>query len=374
MTYLGENIKKLGFGMMRLPKVDGEIDIEQTKKMVDEFINGGFTYFDTAFVYPGSEEAVKKALVDRYPREKYQLATKMAAWAGCKSKDDAINQFETSLKRTGAGYFDFYLMHSLGGERTKAYDEYDLWNWALEQKEKGLIRHIGFSFHSTPEDLDEILTNHPQAEFVQLQINYIDWENPSVKSRECYEVARKHNKPVIIMEPVKGGTLANPPKAVKKIMQESEPDSSCASWAVRFAAGLDGVLTVLSGMSSLEQVRDNVSYMKDFKKLNEKQEKVIDEALDIIRKVPIIQCTNCNYCAKVCPKNIGISGSFSAYNVLIQCEDEEKAKKIEKSILTDENKLSASECIKCGKCEEVCPQHISIRMELEKVKKAFENA
>lgn len=228
---------------MRLPKLDDDtIDVEQTKKMVDLFLDAGFTYFDTAWAYAGSEDAIRQALVERYPREKFQLATKNTAWINCKTREDATAQFETSLKQTGAGYFDFYLLHNLGEMRTQYFDNFDLWSWVQEKKVQGLIKHVGFSFHSTPEELEAILTAHPEMEFVQLQINYADWENPAVQSRACYEVARKHGKPVIIMEPVKGGMLATPLESVEKILKDAEPDASPASWAVRFAANLEGLL------------------------------------------------------------------------------------------------------------------------------------
>ena len=369
--YLGENIRKLGFGLMRLPQKDGVIDVEQVKVMVDKFLAAGFTYFDTAWAYPGSEDAIRQALVERYPREKFQLATKNAAWINCKTRADAIAQFETSLKQTGAGYFDFYLLHNLGESRTKFFDDFDMWSFVQEKKKEGKIRHVGFSFHSTPEELEAILKAHPEMEFVQLQINYGDWENPAIQSRACYETARKYDKPVVIMEPVEGGMLANPPESVKKILAAAEPEASCASWAVRFAANLDGLVTVLSGMSSVEQMEDNLSYMKDFQKLTPEQEKTIEKAREALAKIPIIPCTTCNYCAKVCPQNIGISGSFTAMNYLTLYGDKAAAQHQENWLVKMHGKKPAAECVKCGACEKACPQHIAIRTELEAVAKAL---
>ncbi|MCI9547130.1 MAG: 4Fe-4S dicluster domain-containing protein [Lachnospiraceae bacterium] len=367
MSYLGEDIKKLGFGLMRLPQKDGAIDVEQTKEMVDLFMEAGFTYFDTAWAYAGSEDAVRQALVERYPRESYQLATKNAAWIECKTKEEAYAQFDTSLAQTGAGYFDFYLLHNLGEVRTKYFDEYDMWNWVQEKKAAGLIKHVGFSIHATPEELEEILSAHPEMEFVQLQINYADWENPAVQSKRCYEVARKHGKPVIIMEPVKGGMLATPPESVAEILKKAEPESSVASWAVRFAANLEGVITVLSGMSSVEQMKDNLSYMKDFTGMSEKQERALNEAREELSRIPLIPCTSCEYCAKVCPNDIGISGSFTAMNYLTLYRNKEMAVGQENWLVGGRGRKRADECSKCGKCEEACPQHIAIRDMLEKV-------
>lgn len=371
MGYLGEEIRKLGFGLMRLPQKDGAIDVEQTKEMVDLFLEAGFTYFDTAWAYAGSEDAIRKALVERYPRESYQLATKNAAWIDCKTKEEAYAQFDTSLAQTGAGYFDFYLLHNLGEARTHYFDDYDMWNWVQEKKKEGLIRHVGFSFHSTPEELEEILNAHPQVEFVQLQINYADWENPAVQSRQCYETARRHGKPVIIMEPVKGGMLATPPESVAEILKMAEPEHSVASWAVRFAADLEGVITVLSGMSNIAQMKDNLSYMKEFHGLADSQKETLAQVQEELKKIPLIPCTTCNYCAKVCPMNIGISGSFTAMNYLTLYRDRGMAKHQEEWLVGGHGQKHADECIKCGKCEEACPQHIKIRENLEKVKESL---
>ena len=370
MPYLGENIRKLGFGLMRLPQKDGIINVEETKEMVDLFMEAGFTYFDTAWAYAGSEDAIRQALVERYPRSSFQLATKMAAWINCKTRDEAIAQFETSLKQTGAGYFDFYLLHNLGENRTKPFDDFGIWDWVQEQKAAGLIRHVGFSFHSTPEELDAILTEHPEMEFVQLQINYADWENPAIQSRRCYETARAHGKPVIIMEPVKGGMLANPPEPVRKVFEEADPNASCASWAIRFAASLEGIITVLSGMSSVAQMKDNLAVMKDFQKMNEIQADVLSRAREALAAIPLVPCTTCNYCAKVCPQNIGISGSFTAMN-LFTLYGKEPAVGQMGWLVDGHGKKRADQCVKCGACEEACPQHIRIREELEKVTAAL---
>ena len=361
-----KKIGKLGFGLMRLPQLEGgAIDIEQTKQMVDMFMDAGFTYFDTAWAYAGSEDAIRQALVERYPRDSFQLASKNAAWINCKTREDALAQFDTSLKQAGVDYFDFYLLHNLGEARTHFFDDFDLWTWAAELKKAGKIKHMGFSLHGTPEELDEILTAHPEVEFVQLQINYADWENPMIQSRNCYEVARTHGVPVIIMEPIKGGMLAKPPQNVCDILRDAEPESSEASWAVRFAASLPGVITVLSGMSSVEQMRDNLSYMKGFTRLTEVQEGIIGKAQEELAKIPLIPCTVCNYCAKVCPADIGISGTFSAANNLTLYGDVAAAQHDENWLVAMHGFKSATECIECGACEMACPQKIAIRDELK---------
>lgn len=373
-NYLGEEIPKLGFGLMRLPMKGDAIDIGQTKEMVDRFMEAGFCYFDTAYGYNDgeSERAIKEALVDRYPREKFLLATKLPAWAGAKSKEEAEQMFYTSLERTGAGYFDFYLLHNLGEERTHFFDDYGIWDFLQERKKEGLIRHLGFSIHDKAEVVDQVLTEHLEMEFIQLQINYADWEDPSIESRKCYEAARKHGKPVVIMEPVKGGTLADPPKEVAEIFKEADPEASPSSWAIRFAASLDGVVTVLSGMSNVEQMEDNISYMKEFHPLTEKEQKVVEKARETFNSFPKVPCTACAYCMKGCPKNIAIYGTFQAVNIYNMYNDLAGAKGKYEWNTSGHGWGKASECIKCGKCEEVCPQHIHIRDELEKAAEVLE--
>ena len=370
--HLGEEIRKLGFGMMRLPKNGEAIDIETTKVMVDKFMAAGFTYFDTAWIYQGSEDATRQALVERYPRESFQLATKNAAWCDCKTREEAIAQFETSLKRLGTDYIDFYLLHNLGDKRTELFEELDMWSFVLEQKKLGRIRHIGFSFHSTADQLDAILAKHPETEFVQLQINYADWDHKFIQSRLNYEVCRKHGKPVVIMEPVKGGMLATPPESVVKLFRDANPDISPAAWAIRFAASLPGVITVLSGMSTPEQMDDNLKSMKDFKSMTEAEKKTVFEAQKALAAVPMIPCTSCDYCAKVCPMNIGISGTFNGRNLLTLYRNVESAKVQIFWAVANLGKKDAVECIGCGKCEEICPQHLEIRKLLAEAAKAFD--
>ncbi len=358
-------IGKLGFGLMRLPKKGDAIDVEQTKQMVDMFLDAGFTYFDTAWAYEGSEDAIRQALVERYPRERFQLATKMAAWINCKTRDDALAQFDASLKQTGAGYFDFYLLHNLGESRSQCFENFGLWDWIKEQKAAGAIKHAGFSFHSTADELDAILNAHPDVDFVQLQINYGDWDNTAVQSRATYEVARKHGVPIIVMEPVKGGMLANPPESVLRILNEAEPDASAASWAIRFCADLPGVVTVLSGMSNVEQMADNLSCMKGFTGLSSSERETLAKAREELARIPLIPCTTCNYCAKVCPIHVGISGTFTSMNYLTLYRDLDAAKHQENWLVGGHGLKSATECIECGLCEGACPQHIAVRDELK---------
>lgn len=372
MAYLGESIPKLGFGLMRLPMVGEQVDMEQTKKMVDLFLEKGFTYFDTAYGYLDgkSEEAARIALVERYPRGKFQLATKLPAWAGAESKEAARQMFWTSLKRTGAGYFDFYLMHNLGDDRTAYFEKYDIWEFLLQRKAEGLIRHLGFSFHDTAEALEKLLVRYPEAEFVQLQINYADWESATVQSRLCYETARRHGKSVIIMEPVKGGSLAQLPEPIADIFHKANPAASLPSWAIRYAASLPGLITVLSGMSTLEQVQDNTSFMEHFQPLSDDERAVVAQVQEALDKVPQIPCTGCQYCTKGCPQGVAIPGIFKAMNNYLIYNNMPGA--LGNYAFATRNGGKATECVACGQCESACPQHISIIEELKRAAELLE--
>ncbi|MCH5279058.1 MAG: aldo/keto reductase [Christensenellaceae bacterium] len=371
--FFGEKTPKLGFGLMRLPKLpSGQIDIEHTKQMVDLFMDAGLTYFDTAYVYDkgDSERAAKEALVDRYPRERFTLATKLCAWLEGQDEASAKQQLFTSLERTGASYFDYYLLHALQKGNYKKYDEYHLWDFVKEQKAKGLIKHWGFSFHATPDLLDEILTAHPDAEFVQLQLNYADWEDPRIVARQNYEVARKHGKSIVVMEPVKGGALANPPQVVRPILDEANKNASYASWAIRYAASLDGIITVLSGMSNIKQMKDNLSYMKDFKPLDLEERTVIKKVQKAMSDINSIPCTACHYCTAGCPMSIPIPEIFSARNQQLIWEQQERGNRMYEK--ATENAGKASDCIACGQCEGACPQQIDVIARLKECAENFD--
>lgn len=360
-TYFGKDVFKLGFGLMRLPKrEDGIIDVETVCQMVDRFIEAGGTYFDTAYVYNNgeSEEVARKALVDRYPRDRFTLCTKLNAAMQCHDEASAKQQFYTSLERTGAGYFDYYLLHALGRGNYRKYEEYHIWEFVQDLKAQGLVRHYGFSFHGDPALLEELLTAHPDVDFIQLQINYADWEDPGVASRQCWEIARRHGKSITVMEPVKGGALASPPEAVQALFREADPKASMASWAIRFVASLDGIITVLSGMSNLAQMDDNLSYMRDFHPLTEDEQAVIAAAQAALRGDVQIKCTACHYCTDGCPMGIAIPEIFAVKNGELRRPSWDGGKQA--YAIATHGKGVASDCIECGQCEGVCPQGLPI--------------
>lgn len=366
--------KKLGFGCMRLPVIDGDmerIDDELFCKMVDSFMEQGFTYFDTAYPYHNqmSEGAVKRCVVDRYDRDKFYLADKMPMWLA-KETADYEKIFNEQLERCGVEYFDFYLLHALYKERVEEAEKLGAFEFVQRMKAEGKIKHIGFSFHDTAAVLDEILTNHPEMEFVQLQINYYDWESEKVQSRKCYETAVKHGMPVIVMEPVKGGTLASLAPQAAAVLDNLNANSSYASFAVRYAASLENVFMVLSGMSDFAQLTDNTSYMKEFKPLSEEEQEGIAKVVEELEKLPTIPCTKCRYCVDGCPQKINIPALFQAYNNVIQFGDNAVSRRSYENAVKDRG--LASSCVECGLCEEQCPQHLEIRSLLKDITKMFE--
>ncbi len=350
---------KLGFGLMRLPEKDGEIDLEQVCRMADAYLEAGLNYFDTAYVYHGgkSEVAAREAIVKRHPRDSFTLATKMPIWE-VKQESDLDRLFNIQLERAGVDYFDYYLLHAIAEDKADQYDKYHAYEWGVRMRDAGKIRHFGFSFHGSPELLVRILDVHPEIEFVQIQLNYLDWTNPEVRSQRLYEILRDRNIPIIVMEPVKGGTLANLPEDLMKKYQAVRPDASAASWALRFVASLPGVATILSGMSNDAQMADNLKTFTGFEPLTEEERSLVNEVTQGLVSVPQIGCTACRYCTDGCPQQISIPDIFRMVNTLRRQSGDQYTKDAYAQLVTHSGR--ADDCIACGQCESVCPQHLPI--------------
>ena len=363
-------MNKLGFGYLRLPKIEEELDYEAINRITDEYLALGGRYFDTAYSYLGgkSEEAIGRCLSARHPRDSYMLASKLAGY-DAKSYEDCWRQFNTQLQRCGVEYFDVYMLHWLNRKNYAIAEKYNEFDFLKELKEKGLAKKTGFSYHDTAELLDEILTKHPEVDYVLLQINYLDWESDAIQSRLCYETCVKHGKKVIVMEPVKGGRLADVPETAKEILKKVDPDASPAALAVRFAQSLENVEIVLSGMNSVEQVRENI---KDIQLLTKEEMDIMQQAVAAIKGATAVDCTACGYCLKHCPKNIAIPEYFKLYNEYMRNPaDDWKITPVYDSIRTKYGK--ASDCITCRRCENNCPQKLPITQHLISVANALES-
>ena len=362
MAFDTSKVSKLGFGCMRFNgREDDTIDIGYVSEMVDAYMQSGGNYFDTAWAYPNSEAALRQALVQRYPRDSFFIADKCVTWTHCDSPDDLEKQLQESLANLGVEYFDVYLMHNLGGFRTASFKKFGAWEFVKGVKERGLAKHIGFSAHCTPEELEQFIADYPEAEIVQLQVNYLDWDSPSFRERECVEIAHAHGLPVSVMEPVKGGLLANPPASVRAILDEAFPNDSYATVALRFAASVPGVFTALSGMSEIDQVRDNCRAFADFKPLTSEELQAVKAAQQAMEASGTVPCTGCDYCAKVCPQGIGISGCMTVLNYYINFGDPYAANyQLGFVVRFNNGRKLPSECIRCGACEAACPQGIGI--------------
>ncbi len=363
---------KLGFGLMRLPEINGTIDLDTVKVMVDKYMAAGLNYFDTAYIYHGgkSEVAARECIVKRYPRDSFTLATKLPAWC-MKDASDRDRIFDEQRERAGVDFFDFYLLHSIEeGGNYDTYEKLNCFDWGLKKKEEGKIKHFGFSFHGTPALLEKVLDDHPEVEFVQIQLNYADWDNPVISSGRLYEILHERNKPIVVMEPIKGGSLADPIPEIKDRFSKARPGASAASWALRFVASLPGVMTVLSGMSAPSQMDDNLNTFSHFEPLSDSEKAVIEDVREIMHRTPTIGCTACRYCCDGCPAGIKIPDIFSLINTMRVYKEGWRTNNFYNSHIAPSAR--ASDCLECGQCEGVCPQHLPIISLLKEASEIFD--
>ncbi len=373
-------MKKLGFGMMRLPLTDPkdqtQVDRPQARAMMDAFLARGFTYVDTAYFYHGkeSERVVKDILASRYPRESYYLADKMPITSlrekGTREEQERI--FDEQLEKCGVDYFDRYLVHCVNAENYRAAKRLDTFGFLAKKRDEGKLRHLGFSYHDNAALLDQILTEHPEVEFVQLQLNYLDWEDERIQSRKCYETVVRHGKKVVVMEPVKGGRLARLPEEAEKLLRAVHPDWSPASWAIRFAASLPEVEVVLSGMSDMAQLEENTGFMSDVPPLTEEETALLAQVAEILSALPAVACTACRYCVDGCPRNIPIPDYFALYNGDQMALRRGLPVQKEAYQRLAETGGKASACVKCRQCETACPQHLKVVDALARVAQTYE--
>ncbi|MBR0472460.1 MAG: aldo/keto reductase [Methanosphaera sp.] len=372
-------MKKLGFGLMRLPQTDDNpenIDQEQLNQMVDIYMENGYNYFDTAYPYHNglSETALKKAVVDRYPRESFKIADKLPIFFIHEEKD-MQPYFEEQLERCGVEYFDYYMLHNVCSWNEYAFTKVDSFGFLKQKKKEGLVKQIGISLHDEPKYLEKILEQHPEIDFVQLQINYLDWEDKAIQAKKCYEIARKYNKPIIVMEPIRGGGLAKIPEEAEKLMKEYNPETKPSSWALRFCAGLQDVVMVLCGMNNIEQMKENIESMNDYQPINKEEQEILEKVADIIHSAIEIPCTSCNYCLETCPQNIYISKYFELYNAEKQTKWQGFSQQVNLYLTyIEKNYGRARDCVECDVCIHQCPQRLDIPGYMKKVSEEFDDA
>lgn len=369
-------MKKLGFGLMRLPLTDEDvrnIDTSKVKDMVDYYMQQGYTYFDTAYVYHKgeSENIVKEVLTNRYPRESFILTSKLPIF-NLEHEDDMEKIFNNQLEKCGVNYFDYYLLHNVSSKHKDKFTKINSFKFVCDKKKEGKVKHIGISCHDNPDFLEKILINHPEIEVVQLQINYLDWNDNVINARKCYEIACKYDKKIIIMEGLKGGSLVNLPSNALNILHEYDKNRSPVEWSFMFNYSLDNVMVVLSGMNTLNEVKENIAICENFKKLISEDYEMLEKVVKVLCQNILIPCTSCNYCISYCPEKINIPKFFELYNSQNLIDKAHSLGMYYRNLVSNNDNISASNCVKCKKCMDYCPQNIDIPNFLEQIAESFE--